>query len=71
MSNLPKPWITSTSTPKCEVCLKSVADVNLFRQNAKGEQAIWRCLDHTGIPIDNELIDLTNAIKHSGTNQND
>lgn len=35
------------SAPHCEVCHKAPWEgVNLFRQNAKGQSAIWRCTEH-------------------------
>lgn len=30
----------------CSICLTSVSDTPLFRNNPKGEKAVWRCRKH-------------------------
>ena len=44
------------TAPTCFKCGKSVADgFNLYRQNAKGQPAIWACAACSK-PVDDELV---------------
>ena len=50
---------------KCQICSKTIPEVSLFRQNAKGEIGIWRCREHNLLPIPFDIGDIVSIIEKS------
>lgn len=48
---------------ECEVCARSVNEVQLHRVNEKGVPGIWRCPDHLTTKIDPVVEELCDIIQ--------
>lgn len=52
--------------PKCETCQLGPADgVDLYRANAKGRPAVWRCREHVSAAPDPELTRIVETVSNS------
>jgi hypothetical protein len=49
---------------KCIHCKRGLAEgVALFRQNPKGEVGVWACGDCNMTPVDQEIMDVIEAVQ--------
>lgn len=54
-----------SSLPFCAECGATLAETALYRDNPKGEAALWKCLRHMTRPVDSsdEVVRIVKALE--------